>query len=334
MKILITGGAGFIGSRLISYLIHHTNYQVINIDALTYAGNLLRLKDVEHHPRYKFYHVNIADFSQVNNILITEKPCAVINLAAETHVDNSINNAANFIHSNIVGTYSLLENIRIYWQQLANDLQQNFKFIQVSTDEIYGSLSVNSATEATQYAPNSPYAASKASSNHLVRAWNKTYQIPTITTNCTNNYGKFQHQEKFIPKIIYNALHNLPIPIYGDGLQIRNWLYVDDHVNALILVLKNGKIGESYNISAQHQTEITNLKLAHTICDLLDELAPAKQKYANLITHVTDRSGHDYRYAIDSSKIQNELNFCAQTNLQEGLKLTLNWYLSNLDWYK
>jgi len=336
MKIVITGGAGFIGANLISYLIHHTDYQVINLDALTYAGNLLRLKEIENHPRYKFYRVNITDFNQVSTILMNEKPMAVIHLAAETHVDNSIANAANFIHTNIIGTYSLLENIRIYLQQLPNDLQQNFKFLHVSTDEVYGSL-VNLeefASECAQYAPNSPYAASKASSNHLVRAWRQTHQIPTLITNCTNNYGPFQHQEKFIPKIIYNALHHLPIPIYGDGLQIRNWLYVQDHIEALMLVLHKGIIGQTYNISNANCVEITNLELAHMICNLLDELRPKSAKYHQLITHIADRKAHDRRYAIASTKIQNELGFYAKTNSADGLKLTLDWYLSNFDWYE
>jgi len=353
MRILVTGGAGFIGSHLIIKLMQNPKHQVVNLDALTYAGNLSRLKCLQHNSRYRFYQCDLNESIKVQNILHDFEPEAIYHLAAETHVDRSIKNADNFIKSNILGTYNLLENVRIYLQR--KPPKSHFRFMHISTDEVYGDLDFpRQADENYPYLPNSPYAASKASSNHLVRTWHKTYDIPTIITNCSNNYGPKQHPEKLIPKIIFNALNDQQIPIYGDGSQIRNWLYVEDHINALIMLLTDGKIGESYNIgsfddsydnplkktnaktlennaNSENQQEISNLQLTKMICDLLQQLKPKNNgKYHDLINLVADRKAHDQRYALNCHKLQHELNWQPKTNLQTGLLKTIKWYLDNL----
>jgi len=336
MRILVTGGAGFVGSHLIRSLLLDKNHQVANLDALTYAANLQRLQAIATSPNYYFFHTNINDFARVSNILAEFKPEAIIHLAAETHVDNSIDNAAPFIHSNIVGTYSLLENVRLYWQKLKLNEQEKFRFLHISTDEVYGSLAFDAPkiAENSFYAPSSPYSASKASSDHLVWAWQKTHQIPTIITHCANNYGAFAHYEKLIPHMIYCALSGQNLPIYGNGRNVRDWLHVSDHIQALLTILQSGKTAQTYNISGEQ--EISNLDLVKKICALLEELAPNKppqiQFYQDLITFIQDRKGHDLRYALNAAKIKNELGWSAQISLQEGLRQTVIWYLKNTNW--
>ncbi|MBQ9600766.1 MAG: dTDP-glucose 4,6-dehydratase [Neisseriaceae bacterium] len=337
MKLLITGGAGFIGSALIRYLIHHTEHSVINIDKLTYAGNLANLASVSGSQRYLFYQTDITEQTVLSKILNKHQPDAIIHLAAESHVDRSIDTAEHFIHSNIIGTYALLETTHHYWQTLPEKQQQNFRFLHVSTDEVYGDLgkSEDCFHENSPYAPNSPYSASKAASDHLVRAWHKTHQLPTIITHSSNNYGHFQYPEKLIPKTIISALNGKPIEIYGTGEQIRDWLYVDEHIRALYCVLQNGRIGENYLIGGQNPQ--TNIAIVQQICTYLEELAPNKpahiQHYRDLITHITDRKGHDMRYALDSSKIQ-QLGWCVQTTFTESLKNTVQWYITNKIWWQ
>lgn len=332
--ILITGGAGFIGSALIRYIIHHTNDQVINIDKLSYASNINNLASVQHHPRYIFQQADIARPEQISPILQTYTPDMVMNLAAETHVDNSIHQAEPFIQTNIVGTFQLLESVRQYWQMLPEHRRISFRFHHISTDEVYGDLGEQPDPfhEHSPYAPSNPYSASKASSDHLVRAWHRTYGLPTLISHCSNNYGAYQFPEKFIPKMILSALQGLPLPIYGSGQQIRDWIYVDDHVKALYQIVNKGKIGETYHIGTH--TQKSNLEVVKQICTLLNELAPRPHgSYHHLISHVTDRAGHDTRYAIDASKLQTELAWTPQESFETGLRKTVQWYLHHPQWW-
>ncbi len=338
--ILVTGGAGFIGSAVIRELINNSTHTVVNVDKLTYAGDLTTLESIEKNERYYFEQVDICDGDEIKRILETYQPDILMHLAAETHVDRSITGAAEFIQTNIVGTYILLEQTKAYWLQLETTKKANFKFHHISTDEVYGDLphpDDDNAThplplfkETTPYAPSSPYSAAKASSDHLVRAWLRTYGFPTVITNCSNNYGPYQFPEKLIPVIILNALAGKPLPVYGEGQQIRDWLYVEDHAQALILVAVQGKVGETYNIGGHN--EMRNIEVVKIICELLEELAPNKPEnvtfYQDLITHVTDRSGHDVRYAIDASKIAKELNWTPKENFKSGIKKTVEWYLA------
>ena len=330
-KILITGGAGFIGSAVIRQLIAETAVTVINVDKLTYAGNLQSLASVADSPRYRFERVDICAAAEVARLFREYQPDAVMHLAAESHVDRSISGPAAFIETNIVGTYTLLEAAREYWSGLAAERKNAFRFHHISTDEVYGSLGdTGFFTEDTAYQPNSPYSASKASSDHLVRAWHHTYGLPVVTTNCSNNYGPYHFPEKLIPLIILNACNGKPLPIYGKGDNIRDWLYVDDHARALRLVLEKGRVGETYNIGGWN--EKTNLEVVHAICAILDELRPQEKPYTSLITYVQDRPGHDRRYAIDASKIANELGWKPLETFETGLRKTVAWYLANTAW--
>ncbi|MDE2311226.1 MAG: dTDP-glucose 4,6-dehydratase [Betaproteobacteria bacterium] len=330
-KILITGGAGFIGSAVIRQLIAETAVTVINVDKLTYAGNLQSLSSVADDPRYRFERVDICDAAEVARLFREHQPDAVMHLAAESHVDRSISGPAAFIETNIVGTYTLLEAAREYWSGLPAERKSAFRFHHISTDEVYGSLGdTGFFTEDTAYQPNSPYSASKASSDHLVRAWHHTYGLPVITTNCSNNYGPYQFPEKLIPLMILNACNGKPLPIYGKGDHIRDWLYVDDHARALRLVLEQGRLGETYNIGGWN--EKTNLEVVQAICAILDELHPQGKPHTALITYVQDRPGHDRRYAIDASKIASELGWKPLETFATGLRKTVAWYLANTAW--
>ena len=338
MTLLITGGAGFIGSALIRHLIQNTDERVVNLDKLTYAGNLQSLAAVASNPRYTFEQADICDRAALDRIFAEHRPDAVMHLAAESHVDRSIDSAGEFIHTNIVGTFTLLEAARAYWGSLNDAQKAAFRFHHISTDEVYGDLHGTSDlfTETTPYAPSSPYSASKASSDHLVRAWQRTYGLPTLITNCSNNYGPCHFPEKLIPHIILNALSGKPLPVYGDGSQIRDWLYVEDHARALYQVVTQGKVGETYNIGGHN--EKTNLEVVRTVCALLEELAPQKPagvaKYEDLITFVKDRPGHDARYAINAAKIGRELGWQPQETFDTGIRKTVVWYLENRDWWQ
>ena len=360
--ILVTGGAGFIGSAVIRHLINDTNFTVINVDKLTYAGNLESLNSISDNSRYYFEKVDICDAKEIARVLKQYQPDVIMHLAAESHVDRSIDGPGEFIQTNIMGTYNLLEQARTYWTQLDADKKADFRFHHISTDEVYGDLphpdeyqtvglkscpqtesvgwsSVQQETqpplplftETTPYSPSSPYSASKASSDHLVRAWNRTYNLPTIVTNCSNNYGPFHFPEKLIPLVILNALQGKPLPVYGKGHQIRDWLFVEDHARALVLVATTGKVAETYNIGGHNEKK--NIEVVHTICDLLEELAPHKpegiKQYKDLIIFVTDRAGHDVRYAIDASKIVKELNWTPIETFDSGIRKTVQWYLDN-----
>jgi len=337
MNILVTGGAGFIGSAVIRHIINHTNDSVINLDKLTYAGNLESLIDVEDNPRYAIEQVDICNSNELTRVFETHKPDAVMHLAAESHVDRSIDGPAEFIQTNVVGTCHLLEVARQYWQQLDVTAKLAFRFHHISTDEVYGDLDGpdDLFTETTPYAPSSPYSASKASSDHLVRAWYRTYGLPVLITNCSNNYGPYHFPEKLIPLVILNALEGKPLPVYGDGLQVRDWLYVEDHARALYTVVTKGIIGETYNIGGHN--EKTNIDVVKTICQLLEELVPNKpnkiKSYESLITYVQDRPGHDVRYAIDASKIEQELSWKPQETFETGIRNTVEWYLDNKTWW-
>jgi dTDP-glucose 4,6-dehydratase len=334
--ILVTGGAGFIGSELVRYLINSTIHKVVNVDKLTYSGNLQSLESIVNNQRYHFEKIDICDENQIYKVLNYYEPEIIIHLAAESHVDRSIDGPKEFIHTNIVGTYTLLEQSRKYWRSLQEQKKDYFRFLHVSTDEVYGDLEGTDDyfSESTSYDPSSPYSASKASSDHLVRAWHRTYKLPVIITNCSNNYGPFQFPEKLIPHIILNAIAGKDLPVYGDGKQIRDWLYVSDHVRALITVAFNGLIGETYNIGGNN--EIQNIEVVSKICKLLDELIPEKlnslNSFSELITYVQDRPGHDVRYAIDASKIKNELDWKPREDFLSGIRKTVQWYLSNLSW--
>ena len=357
-KILVTGGAGFIGSTLIKYIINNTDYAVVNIDKLTYAGNLKTLESVSKNSRYVFEKVDICDAFEIKRIFKQYQPSLVMHLAAESHVDRSIDGSDEFIQTNIIGTHKMLEGSLAYWSQLKNDDKINFKFHHVSTDEVYGDLqhpddmnnsSINNKsltlplfTETSAYIPSSPYSASKAASDHLVRAWFKTYGLPILISNCSNNYGPYHFPEKLIPLMIFNALEGRSLPIYGKGEQIRDWIYVEDHAAALMLIATKGKIGQTYNIGGHNEKK--NIEVVKNICQLLDELFPVEinykikklklniTNYENLITFVEDRPGHDKRYAIDASKIQNELNWAPQETFKSGLRKTVKWYLDNRMW--
>lgn len=335
-RILITGGAGFIGSALIRHIINTTSYEVLNIDKLSYSGDLESLESVNDNPRYSFKKIDICDSSIIRDAISNFKPNLVIHLAAESHVDRSISSPLEFIKTNIFGTYNLLEECRNYLNNEIGAVNE-FKFHHVSTDEVFGDLYLTDDpfTEISRYKPSSPYSASKASSDHLVRAWHRTYNLPVVITNCSNNYGPYQFPEKLIPLTIINALEGKNIPIYGNGEQIRDWLFVDDHAEALLNVALNGKSGNTYNIGGNHEME--NIKVVREICGILDEIKPPKhlgiKKYEELISFVGDRSGHDTRYAIDSSKISNELNWSPRESFKTGIKKTIIWYLKNKDWY-
>lgn len=332
-KILITGGAGFIGSALIRHVIGNTSDSIVNVDKLTYAGNLQSLVSVVENPQYRFEHVDICNAAEVARVFEQHQPDAVMHLAAESHVDRSITGPAEFIQTNIVGTYTLLEAARTHWNKLEGDKKANFRFHHISTDEVYGSLGAEGFfTEDMPYEPNSPYSASKASSDHLVRAWHHTYGFPVVTTNCSNNYGPYHFPEKLIPLVILNAVNGKPLPIYGKGDNIRDWLYVDDHARALHLVMNKGRLGETYNIGGWN--EKTNLEVVHGICAILDELRPQGAPHAKLITYVKDRPGHDQRYAIDASKLERELGWKPQETFETGLRKTVEWYLTNDAWIK
>ncbi|RAU18238.1 dTDP-glucose 4,6-dehydratase [Nitrincola tibetensis] len=340
-KILVTGGAGFIGSAVVRHLILNTEHQVVNLDKLTYAGNLESLSSVSDNTRYAFEQVDICDAAEVKRVFNTYQPDLIMHLAAESHVDRSIDGPGDFIQTNLVGTFTLLEQARAYFQTLNADRQANFRFHHISTDEVYGDLPhpeeqsgvLPLFTEKTAYAPSSPYSASKAGSDHLVRAWQRTFGLPSLITNCSNNYGPYHFPEKLIPLMILNALDSKPLPVYGKGNQIRDWLYVEDHARALVLVALEGKIGETYNIGGHNEKQ--NIEVVHTICDLLDELRPKSQgSYRDQITTVKDRPGHDMRYAIDASKIHQELGWKPQETFETGIRATVQWYLDNLEWCK
>jgi dTDP-glucose 4,6-dehydratase len=372
LRILVTGGAGFIGSAVVRHLIHDTPHAVVNVDKLTYAGNLESLKSVENHPRYAFEQVDICDAVALKRVFATHQPDIVMHLAAESHVDRSIDGPGEFIQTNVVGTYTLLEQARAYYLSMPWEKREGFRFHHISTDEVYGDLphpdenaeclmsndelsaqhptlnTQHSAfplfTEQTAYAPSSPYSASKAASDHLVRAWHRTYGLPTLVTNCSNNYGPYHFPEKLIPLVILNALEGKDLPVYGKGNQIRDWLYVEDHARALVLVATQGKVGETYNIGGHNEKQ--NIEVVKTICEILDELVPTEQNktiknlklnvqhYESLITFVKDRPGHDMRYAIDASKIQRELGWSPQETFESGIRKTVQWYLDNQDWCK
>ncbi|WP_205341061.1 dTDP-glucose 4,6-dehydratase [Denitrificimonas caeni] len=358
MKLLVTGGAGFIGSAVIRHIIQHSQDSVVNVDKLTYAGNLESLIEISDSPRYSFAQVDICDRVALDQVFAEHQPDVVMHLAAESHVDRSIDGPAEFIQTNIVGTYQLLEAARAYWNTLDSQGKQAFRFHHISTDEVYGDLPHPSDnvdlhdacdpvdlplfTEETSYAPSSPYSASKASSDHLVRAWQRTYGLPVLITNCSNNYGPYHFPEKLIPLVILNALEAQPLPIYGSGDQIRDWLYVEDHARALYKVICEGQVGETYNIGGHNEKQ--NIDVVRTICSVLDELAPAAARnlktaegrplisYNSLLTHVADRPGHDRRYAIDASKIQRELGWSPAETFESGLRKTVQWYLDNQAW--
>jgi dTDP-glucose 4,6-dehydratase len=361
-KILVTGGAGFIGSAVVRHIINDTDCSVVNVDKLTYAGNLESLKSVDQNPRYAFEQVDICDVQGIKSVFEKHQPDIVMHLAAESHVDRSIDGPGEFIQTNIVGTYNLLEQARAYWSQLEGDKKANFRFHHISTDEVYGDLphpdevgvipseaegsstdqkeNLPLFTETTAYAPSSPYSASKAGSDHLVRAWQRTYGLPTLVTNCSNNYGPYHFPEKLIPLVILNALEGKPLPIYGKGNQIRDWLYVEDHARALVLVATQGKVGQTYNIGGHNEKQ--NIEVVKTICNVLEDLAPDNRHsrergnlqngFESLITYVADRPGHDMRYAIDATKIQKELGWTPQETFESGIKKTVQWYLDNLAW--
>ncbi|GLO56588.1 dTDP-glucose 4,6-dehydratase [Pseudomonas kermanshahensis] len=336
MRILVTGGAGFIGSALVRHLIGNTEHEVLNLDKLTYAGNLESLQSIANNTRYEFVQADIADAATVSAVLERFQPDAIMHLAAESHVDRSIDGPAAFIQTNIVGTYALLEATRAWWSRLPAEQRRAFRFHHISTDEVYGDLhgANDLFHETTPYAPSSPYSASKAASDHLVRAWHRTYGLPVLITNCSNNYGPYHFPEKLIPLMILNALAGKPLPVYGNGQQVRDWLFVEDHARALLEVVSRGEVGETYNIGGHNEQK--NLDVVHAICALLDELAPQHPegvaRYADLITYVQDRPGHDLRYAIDASKIERELGWVPQETFATGLRKTVQWYLDNLQW--
>ncbi len=332
MTLLVTGGAGFIGANFILNWMGREAAPIVNLDKLTYAGNLQSLSAVEKHARYRFVHGNIADRDLVAQLLAQHQPSAIVNFAAESHVDRSIHSPAEFIQTNVLGTFQLLDAVRAYWQGLAGEARARFRFLHISTDEVYGSLSPGDPafSETTPYAPNSPYSATKAASDHLVRAYHHTYGLPVLTTNCSNNYGPYQFPEKLIPLVILNALAGKSLPIYGDGKNVRDWLYVGDHCAALRAVLQRGTPGATYNIGGKN--EKTNLEVVHTICALLDELVPANNAYASLINFVKDRPGHDRRYAIDPACIERDIGWQPTETFESGMRKTVQWYLDSAEW--
>lgn len=338
MKILVTGGAGFIGSAVVRHIIQDTDNSVLNVDKLTYAGNLESLATVADNSRYQFSQTDICDRAALDQLFETFQPDAVMHLAAESHVDRSITGSATFIETNIIGTYQLLEAARHYWNGLVEDKKAEFRFHHISTDEVYGDLegTEDLFLETTPYAPSSPYSASKASSDHLVRSWHRTYGLPVVLTNCSNNYGPYHFPEKLIPLVILNALAGKPLPVYGNGAQIRDWLYVEDHARALYKVVTEAEVGETYNIGGHNEQQ--NIDVVKAICNLLEELAPNKPEgianYHDLITYVKDRPGHDLRYAIDASKIKKDLGWVPVETFESGLRKTVEWYLANREWVK
>ncbi len=329
--LLVTGGAGFIGSALVRHLVAETDWTVVNLDKLTYAGNLDSLPGLLEHPRHRFERVDICDAVGVRRVLREHRPRAILHLAAESHVDRSIDGPAAFVRTNVVGTQVLLEAAREYWSELDGEARRDFRFHHVSTDEVYGDLGEEGFfTEETPYAPSSPYSASKAASDHLVRAWHRTYGLPVLVSNCSNNYGPYQFPEKLIPLMILNARAGKPLPVYGEGDQVRDWLHVEDHVRALLRVLRAGRVGETYNIGGHN--ERTNLEVVERICAILDQRLPQGAPHARLIRHVADRPGHDRRYAIDAGKIQRELGWKPKETFESGLAKTVEWYLENEEW--
>jgi dTDP-glucose 4,6-dehydratase len=331
MRIIVTGGAGFIGSAVCRHLVLHEGWDVLNIDKLTYAANLSSLDPVKGHSRYRFLRADICDRTAIDAAFADFSPDAVMHLAAESHVDRSITGSAEFIRTNVVGSYELLEAARAYWRSLPP--RNSFRFLQVSTDEVYGSLGQSGYfVEGTPYDPRSPYAASKAAGDHFVRAWHETYGFPGLISNCSNNYGPYHFPEKLIPLVILNALEGKPLPVYGDGLNIRDWLYVEDHARALALVLTRGRLGAKYNVGGR--SERTNLQVVHTICDILDELVPTSRSRRELIKFVDDRPGHDRRYAIDPAQIETELGWRATESFETGLRKTIQWYLDSRTWWQ
>ena len=333
MKVIVTGGAGFIGSAVIRLLVDELNVEVVNVDALTYAGNLASVAPVADRPGYRFVQADIRDRAAMDQVFREAQPDAIMHLAAESHVDRSIDGPAAFIDTNILGTYTLLEAARAYWSALPEPRKQAFRFHHVSTDEVYGALGPTGLfTETTPYQPNSPYSASKAASDHLVRAWLHTYKLPVVTTNCSNNYGPYHFPEKLIPLVILNCLEGKPLPVYGTGENVRDWLYVEDHARALWTVMTRGRIGETYNIGGE--AERTNISVVRDICDLIDEFAPAEKPRRELIAFVADRPGHDARYAMDISKISAELGWRPRETFETGLRKTVRWYLDNRPWWE
>jgi dTDP-glucose 4,6-dehydratase len=333
MRVIVTGGAGFIGSAVCRHLVLNEGWDVLNVDKLTYAANLASLEPVKGNARYRFLHADICDRETIDQAFAEFAPDAVMHLAAESHVDRSITGSAEFIRTNVVGTYELIEAARAYWRALPAPARDTFRFLQISTDEVYGSLGpTGHFVETTAYDPRSPYAASKAAGDHLVRAWHETYGFPGLISNCSNNYGPYHFPEKLIPLIILNALEEKPLPVYGDGLNIRDWLYVEDHARALVLVLTKGRLGAKYNVGGR--SERTNLQVVNAICDVLDELVPASRPRRSLITFVKDRPGHDRRYAIDPAQIERELGWRATESFETGLRKTIQWYLDNRPWWQ
>lgn len=332
MKFLVTGGAGFIGSSVVRHIIHHTNDSVVNLDKLTYAGNLANVACASSSERYFFEHVDICNRAELERVFTQHQPDIIMHLAAESHVDRSIDGPSIFIETNIVGTYTLLEVARAHWQRLNDYKRSLFRFHHISTDEVFGDLEGTNTffTEDTPYAPSSPYSASKASSDHLVRAWSRTFGLPTLITNCSNNYGPYHFPEKLIPLMILNALEGKPLPVYGKGSQVRDWLYVEDHARALHLVATKGVVGETYNIGGHNEKQ--NIEVVHAICDILQELRPQKKSYRELVTFVADRPGHDIRYAIDATKIGRELGWSPLETFDSGIRKTIQWYLENQEW--
>lgn len=333
MKFLVTGGAGFIGSAVIRHLINDTQHSVVNVDKLTYAGNLHSLESISDSERYAFEQVDICDAEEIRRVYAEHQPDIIMHLAAESHVDRSIDGPSEFMQTNIIGTFVLLDEARSYWMAMDESKKQHFRFHHISTDEVYGDLegSDDLFTETTPYAPSSPYSASKASSDHLVRAWQRTYGLPTLVTNCSNNYGPYHFPEKLIPLVILNALEGKPLPVYGKGDQIRDWLFVEDHARALVVVATRGEIAQTYNIGGHNEKQ--NIEVVESICSILDRIVPKESAYAEQITFVTDRPGHDVRYAIDASKIARELGWEPQETFDTGLEKTVQWYLDNKPWW-
>ena len=333
MRVIVTGGAGFIGSALVRHLVLDKHYQVLNIDALTYAGNLASLQLVECNPNYRFLHANICDRGAMEAAVSGFAPDRIMHLAAESHVDRSITGAADFVQTNVVGTFNLLEAARSFWSGLRHEAKESFRFLHVSTDEVYGSLGTEGLfTEQTPYDPSSPYSASKASSNHLAKAWERTYGLPVVVSNCSNNYGPYHFPEKLIPLTILNGLAGEPLPVYGRGENVRDWLYVEDHVRALDTIIERGRIGETYNVGGRNERR--NIDVVMRICEVLDQLSPANRPREELITFVADRPGHDARYAIDATKLESELGWRARENFDSGIEKAVRWYIDNEWWWK